>query len=234
MSNQKIINVYDTDMVDFLCRDLPVPSYVDRQRLYNVAFDLQTHAVKLYFLDEAGTSLIKIGVDGTYCQSLAEPGSFDAKALFRRLGYSFDLNEIMPDTVESKRLYLYLEPAKVHNYVRFLQAFATCHGLLPEQLLARINAINGQRVTGFCDAHKKNAVSLVRIDLDSAEAGKLYARPWRYQQDFLLDEVARDFFCRLYACSAVELEKRLQYAWVSIDIKSGRQVVASQNHALLH
>ena len=234
MSSVNSMSHYNVAVVERLCDSLNVPTSLDHGRLYNVSFDLSNQAIKLYFLDADNESLIKIDAHGMVSQYLAEPSRFDPNLLFSRLGQEIDLREIVPDTMENERLYLYIEPAEAGPFVSFLHCFARCHGVSDEYLMDRINTIAGRHITGFRDAHKKRAISLVRIALDGAQGGKLYARPWLHGEGHPLCAASRDFLCQLYGCGSALLDDHLHYAWVSIDVETGRLVVATQHHQLLH
>jgi hypothetical protein len=160
---QSINEDYDNNFVFVECGFDWLPASIDRGRLFNVAYDLQTGAVKLYFLDPAEDKLLKVSGSQIETQYLANSKNVDAESIYAALGLRFDLTEIVPDTVEGDNYYLYLEPSGANLHNQFLTALAKRAGLTSGQLLERINSINQRRITGFTDAHKKRALSLVRL-----------------------------------------------------------------------
>lgn len=227
-------DAYDDHFVFKVCGFDWVPDWIDRSRLFNVSYDFQSQEVKLYFLDSAGDTLFKISDRQIQTQQLANTSNFDAEMLFSKLGVRFDLRQIVPDTIEGDSYYMYLEPAGALAYSQFLAAVARWTKHSDGQFLDAINHINQRRITGFTDAHKKSAVSLVRLSLHKPAATKLYSRPFLHANGFVLPQHVMDFLCRLYNCAASVLPNFLQHAWISIELGSQRMVIATQRHALLH
>lgn len=211
-----------------------VPDWIDRSRLFNIAFEPASGVVKLYFLSADEQTLFKVEGGRVVEQHLAlQPGHAWA-ALEQRLGAKFDEREIQPDTVEGQNLYLFIEPAGLQSFVRFLSAFARANALSNRELQHWIGVINGEPAPTLEATWETGGVALVRVSLDGSNTDKIYARPLLRNKPWQLDEKSHDFFASVYGVTGAKLLEKLAYLWVSVDVTTGRVVLANQHHDLLH
>ncbi|MRH79109.1 hypothetical protein GH984_10405 [Spiribacter sp. C176] len=83
-------------------------------------------------------------------------------------------------------------------------------------------------------AWQTGSVALVRVSLDGSDTDKIYARPLLRDKPWQLDEKSHEFFSAVYGVSGAPLLEHLKHLWVSVDVQTGRLVLANQHHHLLH
>ena len=211
-----------------------LPDFIDRGRLFNIAFEPATGSVKLYFLSATGDRLYKTQGKNLVEQHDALAHGFDWTRIETLLGGHFDPSEIQPDTIENGRIYLYIEPAGQTSFTRFVAAFARVSAVSEDELRAYLAHLNQRELYSWAEVWDQRALSLVRLSLDSSAANKIYTRPLLHSTGWQLDEKSLKFFSQVYNCSGSELLLRLQHIWVSMELGSGRVVLANQHHHLHH
>lgn len=211
-----------------------LPSWIDRSRLFNIAFEPAQGVVKLYFLSADEQTLYKVEGERVIEQHLAMQPGAAWSALEQRLGAAFDEREIQPDTMEGQNLYLFIEPAGLQSFMRFLSAFARANQLSNTELRRWIGLINNEPPPTLEAAWQTGSVALVRVSLDGSDTDKIYARPLLRDKPWQLDEKSHEFFSAVYGVSDAPLLDHLKHLWVSVDVQTGRLVLANQHHHLLH
>ena len=222
---------------DFLYKHLGfdwLPSWVNRERLFNIAYEPAREIVKLYFLSDDEQTLYKVADRQIIEQHLAADPSQAWSALEQRLGGSFDPREIQPDTTEGRNLYLFIEPAELQTFLRFMSAFARVNELSELDLRRWMALINNALPPTLEMAWQQGSVALVRVSLDGSDTDKIYARPILRGMPWQLDKKSQDFFSAIYGVSGRALLEQLTHLWVSVDVQNGRMVLANQHHSLLH
>ena len=210
-----------------------LPAYLAWERLFNVSYDLDTEIVKLYFLDETKSFLYKVGPEGISKQFSAEKFNADANRLSAFLGQHFDYDRISLDTVEDDVFYLYLETASLAERNDFLSCVCQRYGIGKDQFVTAANRINARQSANLYECLMNNAVVGIKIPLLNDRC-KLYARPFDTGNGYVLGDKAESFLLNLYACQQEELFQRIRYLWVSTEILSGRMVLTTQRHELIH
>ncbi len=212
-----------------------LPAEIERDRLFNVSFDLCTGAVKLYILDSSERFLHKVSVGGItrqYSGDDPEHGGLPER-LDRHLGFQFNPDEILIDAVEDDVYYIYLDDAGLQQTLQFFSAVCRTYRVNQERFLRSINAICGSSYSSLGAAASEKVVSLVKIPFSSQDV-KIYSRPFLRGGGFDLNERAREFLQRLYACEDSALAGYLGRAWIASELTRERMLIVTQHHALLH
>lgn len=215
------------------CGFVGLPNYLAWERLFNVSYDLHSEIVKLYFLDETNSFLYKVSKQGITKQFNADKFNADPKRLSDFLGQSFNYERILIDTVEDDVFYVYLEEAPLAERNFFLETVCRRYGIAKTQLVAAVNRINQRQMGSVFDCLQHNGVAGVKIPLQN-ENCKIYARPFNTGNGFALEEKALRFLTTLYTCTEDQVAERIRYMWVSTEIVSGRMVLTTQHHQLVH
>lgn len=210
-----------------------LPDFLAWERLYNVSYDLDTEIVKLYFLDETRSFLYKVSQAGIVKQFNAEKFNVDSARLSAFLGQSFDYSRLSIDTVEEDVFYLYLEEASLAERNYFLGTVCRRYGISKQQLVAAANRINQRQSANLYECMMNNAVTGIKIPLLNDRC-KIYARPFNNGNGYVLEPKAERFLTALYSCDNSSLLQHLRYLWVSTEIISGRLVLTTQRHELIH
>lgn len=230
--------MYDLAYIFDQCGFDRLPDYIDRSRLFNVSFDVDTGEIKLYVLDESERFAYKISKQGISKQYSADDPEHGADlALFsRRLGCRFDETEIVVDAVERDMYYVYLDDSGIDQRRLFIKAVCNTYALEHRDIVDALNAMLWTDFEALEQVVSGHVISLVRIPLDKGDV-KIYARPFHRGMNIRLDRFgshAVAFLCRLLNCDEAELPKRLKYMWVARNLRSGQQQIVTQYHELLH
>lgn len=225
--------VYDLNFVRRECGVDGLPDFIDLNRLFNVSFEPANGTVKLYVLDETGSFLYKIGLSSITRQYDATTVEVNLELLQKHLGFYFNSNDIIIDTVEGHNYYLYIEDSSPRQYIELLKALCRRAGIPESRLIEVVNRINGRPVENLFECMVRRAVSGVRIPLDDGQI-KLYARPFLLGGGFPLDPRATRFLARLHGCREDALTPHLRYLWVSSELLTDRLVLTTQFHQLRH
>jgi hypothetical protein len=227
--------MYDLSFIFDECGFGELPAEIDRNRLFNVSYELGSGDIKLYVLDQSKRFLYKISreaIGRQYAGDDPEDGG-DLNRLCTYLDRHFDPRQIVIDAVEEGVYYVYLDDAGVDQTMLLLNAVAERFLVKPESVLATVSAISGQVYDNLEDAATDRAVSLVKIPFDKRKT-KLYARPFLRGTGVALDATTREFLSRLYACGDAHLDPHLRRLWVAKELGSERTLVVTQHHSLLH
>lgn len=212
-----------------------LPAEIERERLFNVSFDLHSGSVKLYILDSSERFLYKVSTSGItrqYSGDDPEHGG-SSERLDQHLGCRFNPREIVVDAVEDDIYYIYLDDAGLQQSLQFFAAVCRTYHIDQVQLLRSINAIGNRSYPSVSAAASEKAVSLVKIPFTSPDV-KIYARPFLNGGGFDINDRARLFLKRLYACDDSALAGHLSHAWVATELTRRRMLIVTQYHALLH
>lgn len=227
--------MYDVSFIFDECGFGELPAQIDRNRLFNVSYELGSGDIKLYVLDQSDRFLYKIAhtaIGRQYAGDDPEEGG-DFNRLCRHLNCRFNEREIVIDAVEEGVYYVYLDDAGVAQTMLLLYAVAERYRVSPESILATVNEISGQHYDDLESVAANRVISLVKIPFDDRHP-KLYARPFLRGHGVALDAATRAFLARLYACEDAQLDARLVRLWVAKELGSDRTLVVTQNHSLLH
>lgn len=210
-----------------------LPEFLAWERLFNVSYDLDSEIVKLYFLDETKSFLFKVGPEGITKQFNAEKFHADPGRLSAFLGQPFDYTRISLDTVEDDVFYLYIEEASIADRSYFLGAVCNRFGINKSQFVAAANRINQRQSANMYECLLNNAVAGIKIPLLN-DSLKIYARPFNTGNGYVLGDKAECFLTGLYSCDRADLIQHIRFMWVSTEILSGRTVLTTQHHQLIH
>ena len=227
--------MYDLTFIFDECGFGELPAEIDRNRLFNVSYEVGSGDIKLYVLDQSERFLYKIsraGIGRQYSGDDPQNGS-DFNILCRLLDRQFNPREIVIDAVEESVYYVYLDDAGVEQTMLLLDAVAERYQASSESILGTVNEISGTGFTDLESAAAERVISLVKIPFDERPP-KLYARPFLRGPGVPLDTPTRAFLARLYACEEGQLDARLERLWVAKELGTDRTLVVTQNHALLH
>lgn len=210
-----------------------VPAELNRELLYNVSYDLGSGEIKLYILDESRAFLSKVSQGGKITRQFeARAVAADGERLAQFLGSEFDFEDLLLDTVEGDDFYLLIEQTSPSEYIKFFTLLCHKYGVTGVQFAEAVNRINQKPVINLFETCMQRAVSGVRVGLAENEC-KLYSRPFRTGNGFVLPENAKYFLKRLYHCDEAGLSDPLEQLWVATDLRRGRVVIVTQDDALL-
>jgi len=227
--------MYDTSFIFDECGFGELPAEIDRDRLFNVSYELGSGDIKLYVLDQSERFLYKIAraaIGRQYAGDDPEEGG-DFNLLCRHLDRQFDKREIVIDAVEEDVYYVYLDDAGLEQTMLLLNAVAERYTISSETILITVNEISGRQYDTLESAAADRVISLVKIPFDDRHP-KLYARPFLRGQGVALDEATRAFLARLYACDDAQLGALCERLWVAKEPGTDRTLVVTQHHSLLH
>ena len=227
--------MYDLSFIFDECGFGELPSEIDRNRLFNVSYELGSGDIKLYVLDQSERFLYKIArevIGRQYAGDDPEEGG-DFNRLCQHLDCPFNPREIVIDAVEEGVYYVYLDDAGVAQTMLLLHAVAERYGVSPVSILTTVNEISGQHYDDLESAAADKVISLVKIPFDERHA-KIYARPFLRGKGVTLDAATRAFLARLYACEDAQLDALLGRLWVAKELGTDRMLVVAQHHSLLH
>lgn len=227
--------MYDVSFIFDECGFGELPAEIDRNRLFNVSYELGSGDIKLYVLDQSERFLYKIAhaaIGRQYAGDDPEKGG-DFNRLCQYLDRRFDRREIVIDAVEEGVYYVYLDDAGVEQTMLLLNGLAERYLVSPETILATANEISGQHYDDLESAAADRVISLVKIPFDDRHP-KLYARPFLRGHGVALDAATRAFLARLYACDDAQLDALLGRLWVAKELGTDRMLVVTQHHSLLH
>lgn len=227
--------MYDLDFIYEYAGFSSLPADIDRQRLFNVSFDVTSGAVKLYILDASERFAHKLSSDSSSKQYAGDDPEFgaDPRRLNDFLGEHFEPWQLTIDAVEGDAYYIYTGDCQEADFMRFFNCLIRRFGIAEQRLLGKISAINNQRFNSLRKCYQQGAVMLVRVPLNGGEC-KLYAQPFLHGRQYTFNQQTLDFLLRLYACSEAELPTRLQHLWVATEMFTDRTLVVAQYHELLH
>lgn len=227
--------MYDLNFIFEDCGFSDIPEYIKRERLFNVSFDINTGAIKLYVLDDEKRSVYKVSHAGISRQYAGDAPEFNAKPaeISRFLGKKINFSEIILDAVEEDACYLYLDDARVSQQLLLVGSLCERYRITPGDFLQTLCMLNNMRFYSIQDALRRHALSLVKVPLRGLNP-KLYARPLLSGHPYILNAKSRLFLRRLYNCSSEQLLPKLTHMWVSRELHSSRTLIVTQHHALLH
>jgi hypothetical protein len=227
--------MYDVSFIFDECGFGELPEEIDRNRLFNVSYELGSGDIKLYVLDQSERFLYKVSrtaISRQYAGDDPEEGG-DFDRLCRHLDRPFIAREIVIDAVEDDVYYVYLDDAGVEQTMIFLDALAERYLVSKETIISTVNDISGRHYDDLESVAADRTVALVKIPFDDGHP-KLYARPFLSGDGVALDDAARAFLARLYACADAELDALLERLWVAKELGTDRILVVTQHHSLLH
>jgi hypothetical protein len=230
------IPVYDLDFIFAHCGHAVLPAGLQRERLFNVSYDIDSGDVKLYVLDQSERFVYKLGAQGLTRQYSGDDPRHggDPGRLSAFLGYPVSSRDIVIDAVEGDSYYLYLDDARPGHSLRLIHALCAKFPALEQtRFLTGINAINQRRFNSLEEALTRKAISLLRLPL-AGGAIKLYSRPYYHGHGYVLNQRTRRFLGKLFACDALDCSVHLQYAWIARDLTGSRTLLVTQHHGLLH
>ncbi len=227
--------MYDLDFVFDQCGFIDVPEYIQRERLFNVSFDIDTGDIKLYVLDKSERYVHKLARTSVSRQYAGDAPEFDdiAGKLSCFLDKNINFEEVIIDAVEDDVCYLYLDDASLYQKLVLVDSLCKKYSVASAQFLDTINAINNVRFDSIESAMGRNALSLVKVPLTGLNP-KLYGRPFLFGYGFVLNEKTSRFLKRLYRCNADQLMAKIEHLWVARELLSPRTLIVTQHHALLH
>ena len=227
--------MYDLKFIFEECGFGELPDGADRNRLFNVSFDVETGEIKLYVLDSSERFAYKISRSGIARQysALDKEHGGDPDRLAKHLGQRFDFDEIVIDAVEGDYYYLYIEEAFARQYTAFIRIFCDKYQVTEARFLDAANKINKHKVGSIDACYQRKAVSGIKIPFTGSNC-KIYSRPFYVGNGFELNEDTRRFLLRLYACDDSALVEKIKYMWVGTELHSGRTLIVTQDHELLH
>lgn len=225
--------MYDHDYIFTHCGFAWVPGYIDRNRLFNVSYELGNGDITLYVLGGNNRFLYKISRKGIFKQYDALAYGADPARLDSFLSAQFDYRQIVIDTFADNAYYVYLEDASEGQYLGFVESFCGRYGISESLFLATVNTINKTPVSNLRDCFAQKSVAMVKVSFTDDRC-KLYARPFQSGAGYDLSGPAIDFLTRLHRGGKAGLEANLRHLWVSAEVFSGRVVVTAQHHALVH
>ena len=229
--------MYDLNFIFDECGFRDVPEYIDRDRLFNVSFDIHTEEIKLYVLDKGERFAYKLSQDGTISRQYSggEPQYEHAPQMLRdHFQRKLDFTRIVIDAVEDDVYYIYLDDGRAEECMEFIDAICVKYDITGQQFLDAINAVNERKFISLRDGVLKKALSLVKVPL-TVNKVKIYSRPFYTGHGFKLNTVSREFLARVFNCNDEKsLQDFLKYVWVAKEISTGRMQVVTQYHKLLH
>ena len=227
--------MYDLAFIFDECGFDSLPEYIERERLFNVSFDIVSGEIKLYVLDESEQFLYKLSTDTITRQYTGDDPLYGGNygLLTRHFQCDFNDREIVIDAVEDDVYYLYLDDAGPEQCLLLMHAICRNYGTTETQILRSINTISGRIFDSLDSAHTDKAVSLVKVPFNDNSV-KIYSRPFLRGAGFNLNSRTRSFLARLYDCEESTLPAFLKRLWVAKELVTERVVVVTQHHSLLH
>jgi len=233
------VKMYDLDFIYRYffnyARITELPGEIDPKLLFNVSFDIETGAIKLYILDKSQRFAYKVSNSGVSKQYSGADPEFGGQTqrLNHFLNAQIDYRQVTIDAVEGDNYYVYMEEAKGEQYQQFINSYCHRYDITIEQLLKKVSQINHQTFQNLEQCCSARAISMLRIPLDGSPS-KIYAQPFLYGEGVPINQRSMQFLLKLFACDASVLKKRLKQAWVVSDLKSDRTLLVTQHHDLLH
>ncbi|MCJ8338055.1 MAG: hypothetical protein MJK10_06255 [Pseudomonadales bacterium] len=227
--------MYNLDFIYPYAGITSLPPEIDRARLFNVSFDIDTGDIKLYILDKSerfAHKVSKTGISRQYSGADPEYGA-DPRRLNAFLGEQFDYRQITIDAVEGDTYYVYMEEGKGPEYQRFVTSYCQRFNISVEQLLNKVSRINNRSYSNLEQCSSARAISMLRIPLDATES-KVYAQPFLYGDGFPLNQRTEEFLLQLFSCNTTQLQSKLRHVWVVTEMTTDRTLLVTQYHDLLH
>jgi len=212
-----------------------LPAGIDRTKLFNVSFDIDTGESKLYILDSSERFAYKVskrGISRQYSGADPECGA-DPRRLNTFLGEQFDYRQITIDAVEGDTYYVYMEEGTGPEYHRFINSYCQRFNISTAQLLSKVSRVNNRKFSDLEQCRRARAISMLRIPLDTSES-KVYAQPFLYGDGFPLNKRTHAFLLKLFACETAALQSKLKHVWVVTEMTTDRTLLVTQYHDLLH
>ncbi len=212
-----------------------LPPEIERNRLFNVSFDIDNGDTKLYILDKSQRFAYKVSKSGISKQYSAAAPEFLAcqQRLNVFLGKQLNYRQITIDAVEGNSYYVYLNDTKRTEYQRFINSYCSRFNISLELLLSKAGHINNRTFNDLNECFKSKGISMIRVPLDAPES-KLYAQPFLYSRGYPLNQRTEAFMLKLHQCTIEQLPTLLKHSWVVTDMSQDRTLVVTQNHELLH
>ena len=176
--------MYNLDFIYPYSGITSLPPEIDRAKLFNVSFDIDTGDCKLYILDSSERFAYKVSktaISRQYSGADPEFGA-DPRRLNAFLGEAFDYRQITIDAVEGETYYVYMEQGTGPQYQRFVNSYCQRFNISTAQLLSKVSRINNHHFSDLEQCCRARAISMLRIPLDGSES-KVYAQPflvWRW------------------------------------------------------
>ncbi len=227
--------MYDLAFIFDECGFDSLPEYIERERLFNVSFDVVSGEIKLYVLDASEKFLYKLSADTITRQYTGDDSLHggDYGVLTRYFQCEFNDREIIIDAVEDDVYYLYLDDAGPEQCLLLMRAISRKIGTTEAGILRAINMISGQTFATLESGLANKAVSLVKVPFKD-DGVKIYSRPFLRGAGFDLNTRTRSFLTRLYNCEESVLPGFLKHLWVARELVTERVLVVTQHHSLLH
>jgi hypothetical protein len=210
-----------------------LPNYINRDLLFNTSFNIKTGEIKLYFLNENMNLLYKIDRQQITQQYKVEQPQHKQKDLNDFLGYQFNPQEIVIDTIEDNVIYIFTENASSRQFMRFVNAVMDKYKISNSEFIQVANRINDYKLNSISDCWLKKTISGFKIPL-SGNSCKIYSRPFKTKNNYKFNEETLYFLTRLYDCETSTLLPHIEYMWVSSEFSTERVMVTTQYHELIH
>jgi hypothetical protein len=225
--------MYDLEFIFKECGFHWLPGYIDKELLFNVSFNVNSGSIKLYVLNQDKSLLYKASDGQIVQQELVKDQKDKYQQLSTFLEYSFDPEEIEVDTVENDTLYVFTEHASSRQFMRFANAIMRKYGISKPEFVQAVSQINDPEPSSISDCWAKTLISGFKVPL-SGKNCKIYSRPFKTGNLYTFNKRTLEFLTRLYNCEPSKLESYIRYMWVSVEFFTGRIMVTTQYHQLVH
>ena len=207
---------------------------VDRKRLFNVSYNVDTSEVKCYSFGEDLTFLKKYTEEGMTRQYFPRTNAEMLERYKKRatdfLGYSPDFNQVIIDTVAGDVIYFYIEPTLPDEFERFYVTLLSKFNLERDELFRIMSELNNKRVDDFQEAWVIKTTPLVKVPMNGGNL-KVYARPFMFGNSFNLDSKSHSFFEELLLCIPLTAGC-LKACYASYEFGTQKRLFVSQDEGL--
>ena len=121
----------------------------------------------------------------------------------------------------------------ISDYISFINAVCRKYGIKKSRFIEVVNRINKRQIENIYESFLIKAVSGIKVPFLTNDC-KIYSRPFKLGNSYVLGEKAVHFLTRLYNCDERNLEAHIRYLWVSSELFSDRVVLTTQYHELVH
>ncbi len=226
-----------------------LPDYINWELLYNIGYCLDNESMKLYIVGDKKYfyfiykcsqdgkitkqfNASKVEVDIEQINSyLGGKLKFSAGLRFGRNKADKNYDHLIIDTLEEDNYYVYCEESSFEQTIRFFEALALKYSVKAEDFFRVVSELNSRTISCFSDIYDYKAVSMVKVTLRDNNF-KIYARPYKNGNNYVLTEKAKEFLLKLYDCSREKLKNHIMNLWVSYNFGKKQTTISTQNDGI--
>jgi len=217
----------------FLKNKLPqVPVELDWRLLKNITIDVLSQDVKLYFYNSSLDFFQKYSGEHMGKQYVANRNSLDYYPLSRFLNHSFNLDDIIVDTIDLNQgvYFLSISQTSKRLYIRLLEYLLEHYNIRQQYFFDKVNGLNGTTINSLTECYETNCIDVIRLSIYDNKF-KIYARTFRYHHFDIPDKI-KGFLLKALGCVSAELYRKLDTGGMSYDFSDGRTQLFTQNEAI--